>query len=256
MPTFDLNDILNTVQPTCTCLAMETSLMCTCSLSCSASSAQTSAIIARILGTLALSAPRIKELLLLWGNQIWMCNFQKWSQNHNYTNTLGDSTTVLKITWPSIQGCTKDHVIPIQGNILKITWPSVQGCTKDHVTPPFKAILKITWHQQHTIYLSIRSQRYEYTWGASSLSSTTGNHDNHIGRMLSNGTPESTYLQTLVTADIAFSTALILGRSSLALGDWMATISRGRASGKKWLTLNKYTEVSSLHIHVPHYVRN
>lgn len=81
-------------------------------------------------------------------------------------------------------------------------------------------------------HLSIRSQRYEYTWGASSLSSTTGNHDNHIGRMLSRGTPVSTCLHIFVTADIAFSVALILGMSSRALGDWMASVRSGRASGE------------------------
>ena len=38
-------------------------------------------------------------------------------------------------------------------------------------------------------------------------------------------------LHIFVTADIAFSVALVLGTSSRAWGDWMASVSSGRASG-------------------------
>ena len=73
----------------------------------------------------------------------------------------------------------------------------------------------------------------------------TGSHDNHRGRMVSRGTPLSRYLQTLATAEMAFSVALIAWMSSLAVSDWMAMVNRGRAStwGGVWLQTHYCVEI-------------
>ena len=85
------------------------------------------------------------------------------------------------------------------------------------------------------------------------MSSITGNHDNHKGKMVSNGTPESRNLQILVTADIAFSVALMLNESSLAVGDWMAVVSRERASkhrGGQFAPLRYIVTIYPLAVHL------
>lgn len=69
--------------------------------------------------------------------------------------------------------------------------------------------------------------------GASSLSSYTGNHDNHMGSIDSRGTWFSRWTQTLVTADIAFSVALVVGRSQRDSLSDITRLSIGRASIRK-----------------------
>ena len=65
------------------------------------------------------------------------------------------------------------------------------------------------------------------------MSSTTGNHENQSGRMVSMGTPVSRYLQIFVTAEMAFSVALVAVMSSFASGLWMAIVNSERASAVK-----------------------
>ncbi len=62
------------------------------------------------------------------------------------------------------------------------------------------------------------------------MSFTTGNHDNHIGNILSNGTLDSKFLHILAMADIAFSVAFIAVLSSLALGFCTLITIESRAS--------------------------
>ena len=62
------------------------------------------------------------------------------------------------------------------------------------------------------------------------MSSVTGNHDNHMGRMLSTGACDSRCLHIFATAEIAFSVALVEAVSSRAVGDWMVAVRNGRAS--------------------------